>query len=527
MGANDITGMGANDITGMGANDITGMGANDITGMGADVPGLYANQRVLGAPIASEDGRVTIFNRLDALAGDTGTALLESLPTVPNRPDWLTPVGKTIRFVPSEAGQDIARIIEFGYLRREVPRGYEHTLKVYFSGDDGATWTPLPTDLDLDDAQATASADEEGLYVLGATVEIPLYSAGWNLFAYPIPAETSVAKALQNIEGMYTTMYGYDSKSPDDPWRIYNEDLPDWVSDVPDVSLDTLEYGQGYWIWVNGPLEEPLVLRLPVAEGRPLEAQAQPVAGQEAPTAKRMPPALYFGTLDASPEVVAAAGDAITAWIDLGSGARLCGIGSVVPGDAEGTYRYVVKVDAADQGTDAVCGAPGRTVSFKLGEESLPFSAPWDNSEPQAASLSQTGKTPPGPEPSPEPQFDSCRELVRNGGFEQSGSWTILGGPRRATYSTDQAAAGDRSLLLGGPPGEPLPYLGPDRRASAHQWISVPRTAGRVLLSFSYLPGNAGASDSTQRAMVLRPGDLNVVMSVLEDSAGWKSASAD
>ena len=170
------------------------------------------------APIASSDGQVTIYNRKDAL-GDTATGTLQALGAIPTVPEWLTPVGQAYRFVATEP---LPRTIGFNYLQREVPPGYEHTLQLYHSPDEGKTWNRLPTELDVAENLATAPADDSGLYMLASSIDIPFYTAGWNLFAYPVPEARPVKQALASIEGHYSTVFTYDNRDPADPWKVFD-----------------------------------------------------------------------------------------------------------------------------------------------------------------------------------------------------------------------------------------------------------------------------------------------------------------
>jgi len=371
LGPNERGGLGPNERGGLGPNERGGLGPNERGGLGSDVRGFNANRRAMGAPIASEDGHVTIFNSKDFLA-ETATVSLEALPAVPNLPSYLTPVGQGYRFVASDK---TPRTIEFGYLQREVPQGYENMLMVYFFGDDGRGWQRRQTNLDVEDNQATAPADESGLYVLVTTVEVPFYRRGWNLFAYPIPDERPVAEALGSITGSYSTVYGFNSANPDDPWQVYDANAPQWVNDLDKLKL---EFGNGYWISVT----EPITLRLQVAGGVPLTRSTAPIAALGIPVSRRTPPAVYYGNLPIGlgPDI------SVTAWIE----GKPCGTGHVLPDKEPSTRRdalhYVIKVDAADQGSVADCGVPGKQVSLKLRNVEVATVA-WDNTRPISLTL--------------------------------------------------------------------------------------------------------------------------------------------
>ena len=131
-GGVDLRAGGGVDMRGGGGVDIRGGGGADIRGGGGvPVRSWGANQRSLGAPVASADGQVTIFNTRD-LFGETSTTSLEALVRIKGLPGWLTPVGQAYRFI---SGRDIERTIAFNYLQRDVPDGYEYTLKIYYSPD--------------------------------------------------------------------------------------------------------------------------------------------------------------------------------------------------------------------------------------------------------------------------------------------------------------------------------------------------------------------------------------------------------
>ncbi len=361
LGADDRALLGTDDRGLLGTDDRALLGTDDRALLGADVRGLYANRRSPGAPISSADGGVTIFNRSSALTGDPGVESLEALPGAPNLPAWLTPVGQAHRFVASEAAP---RAIEFGYYQREVPAGYEHTLTIYHSPDEGTTWTRLPTKLTMDDNQATAPADESGLYVLTAAVEIPFYTAGWNLFAYPVPQSLSIEEALASIDCCYTSVYGFDLSNPDDPWKVYDRRIASeqaWAND-----LTRLDFGQGYWINIT----EPVTLTLKVGPALPFTPTQ--VVALASPVSRRVPPAVYFGEIDAQP---GAADAQVTALV---GGVEGCGAAAVAY-DETGTGRYLIKVDGADAGPLSVCGRPDRPVTLRLGEEVIAENLAWDN----------------------------------------------------------------------------------------------------------------------------------------------------
>ena len=255
---------------------------------------------------------MTIFNSKNILA-DTGTSTLLALPAIPGLPAWYTVVGQGYRF---EATQAISRTVAFNYLQRDVPDGYEHTLRLYFSDDEGATWQGLDTKLDTVENLATAPAEESGIYALIAAVDIPVYVSGWNLFSYPVPESRPVAEALASVAGRYSTVYGYDGQDPANPWKVFSVDAPEWVND-----LERLEFGRGYWINAS----EPITLQLKVATAITTTATARPIGSISAETAsgRRPPPAIYYGGIASEAGFAPKPGERVTAWI----GEALCGEG--------------------------------------------------------------------------------------------------------------------------------------------------------------------------------------------------------
>ncbi len=69
---------------------------------------------------------------------------------------------------------------------------------------------------------------------------------GWNLVGFPAGQARPVVNALQSIDGKYQRLMSYESYDADDPWKIYDVDVPSWAND-----LDVLRPGRGYWILAN------------------------------------------------------------------------------------------------------------------------------------------------------------------------------------------------------------------------------------------------------------------------------------
>jgi hypothetical protein len=278
---------------------------------------------------------------------------LQAATRIPSPPLWVTVVGHGYRLVGSAGAPDLrGASISFSYLGREVPSGEEDWLRVYFW--DGGAWHKLPTTLDTYYNMASAEVQGEGLYVLMSSLEIPLNSPGWNLFAYPVEEARGVTEALLSISGYYTTVYGYKGTRPD-PWEVYGVGAPAWVND-----LHELEFGHGYWINVS----DALTLYLKGGSGSLV------MSGSAFP----YPPATYYGQVMAGDGLEPTAGMTVTAWV----AGTLCGQG-VLTDIAGYDVAYVVDVMAEDWDEYAGCGAPGREVTFRVDGYDMAPSVIWSN----------------------------------------------------------------------------------------------------------------------------------------------------
>ncbi len=332
-----------------------------------------ANSRSMAAPIASGDGKVTIFDVADIL-GDSGASALQALATLPNLPLWVTPIGAGYRFVGTKS---FAGTIAFHYLEREVPRGYEHTLAVYYwrnaeSNGEAPQWQRLATDLDMDENMAAArmpqdSFQGQGIFALMATVEMPALTPTWNLFAYPIPGERSVATALASIEGAYTSVYfngGSSGGTADSPWRLYDAtvateypDFAPWIND-----LSTLQFGHTYWLYATQAITP--YLQIGTANG--IDAAA-------AATNSLLPPATYFGPITGDDMLTLSDGMVLIATVN----GQACGQGTLL--QLAGSWVYKIQVAAAVQGN--YCGVPGDSITFLLNDRRFVEQPAWDNQQ--------------------------------------------------------------------------------------------------------------------------------------------------
>lgn len=325
---------------------------------GANTRSWGANTRQLGAPVASGDGQVSIFNFTDIFA-ETGTVSLQSVNNIPSLPVWLTQVGQAYRF---SADERFPRAIAFDYLQKEVPPGYEYTLNIYYSPDEGLTWERLETQLETQYNRATAimpdnAANSQGIYALVATVEMPALDQGWNLFAYSIPVSRTLPLALASIQDKYTSVYFY----LDGNWTLFDatvlRDHPDFSALVND--LTQFDPNRAYWIYATQPVTPYL--------GVPAESSAA-----LAP-ALSLPPATFYGWVTPYQGFVPQAGMTVEAWID----GFLCGTGTVQSWLDKLAYKLQV---LADNGNN--CGITGRRIEFRVGGVSLPLNySAWDNSQ--------------------------------------------------------------------------------------------------------------------------------------------------
>lgn len=327
------------------------------SGLNADMRAWGANSRQLGAPVASGDGQVTIFNT-DNFFAEAGTTSLQALTELPNFPLWLTPVGKGYRFVSSV---DTPRALMFNYHQRDVPEGYEHTIHIYFQPEGSSAWQRLSTALDTSHNQATTQmlGNGEGIYALASTLDVPLTGAGWNLFGYLNLPRRTVTEALVSITGYYSQVATYDPAAAAQ-WRIYDvavmTEHPQYAGLVNDLTY--LESPFGYWLYAT----ENITLFLKVPAPGELIPYATLTPG--------LPPATFYGPVRATATFTPAAGMPVTATVN----GVVCGRGVVVEWAGGPAYRIMVASDTGDN-----CGVSGRGVQFAVGGYVYPQMAEWQN----------------------------------------------------------------------------------------------------------------------------------------------------
>jgi subtilisin-like proprotein convertase family protein len=313
-------------------------------GRGAFRHGRGAFRHGRGAPTESSDGQVMIFG--DGLIFEEGEFFaLQGVSNIVNQPAGTTLVGRAYRLLKSSgAPSPVGTSISFNYAGRDVPPGEEEFLHVYFY--DGGLWHQLTTTLDTKHNIAVASipafSDGQGLYALLSGIEVPLYGPGWNLFTYPAQGSQPVNQALASIDGAYGIVYGKALTETLDPWKVYAVGVPSWIND-----LTSLEFAQSYWISATRPIT------LQITGG-----------GTAAPIALPSPPMTVYGT--------APFAGTVTAWINEVP----CGQGLTQVINNQIVYTLNVKPDAS--GGKTGCGAPGRSVTFKIGAQAMNTSIGWD-----------------------------------------------------------------------------------------------------------------------------------------------------
>lgn len=332
----------------------------------ANQRGWGANGRSMEAPIASGDGKVTIFN-VDDVLGESGASALQSLSTYPQLPLWVTAVGKGYRFIGTQAFNGT---IAFNYLEREVPKGYEHTLTVYYlanpaSVDGVPVWQRLITDLDTDENMAAArmpadSFEHPGTFVLAATVEMPQLTVGWNQLGYPIPGVRSIETALASIADAYTSVYAYDSTAAT-PWQLYDSGVAaqhptyaPWVND-----LQSLRFGHTYWLYATKAITPYLGV------GTVDELTAAEV------NAPFLPPATLFGPLASDEPLIIGPDAKLVAMVDE----TVCGEGVIR--QVEQGVQYKIQVLAAEQNNG--CGVSGALITLQWDNRVIAEQPLWDH----------------------------------------------------------------------------------------------------------------------------------------------------
>jgi len=186
--------------------------------------------------------------------------------------------------------------------------------------DDEDGWQIYdPTDpassdlLDVDPTQglwieATAPAVLPSDGTLPATTSWQLCQ-GWNLIGFPAAQPRPVRSALQSIDGKYIRIFGYDASDSDDPWEIWDANVPDWAND-----LRELRPGFGYWLLVT----EDVTLEIANEGEPPAVAFTAPADLAEVTAPTEIRGTVESQLLDSWSLAYRFAGE--TEWTELGSG---------------------------------------------------------------------------------------------------------------------------------------------------------------------------------------------------------------
>jgi len=317
-----------------------------------------------GAPIISSDGQVILFGEEITLPDDA-FLLLQGVTTPPDVPPWLTLVGQAYQLtLPPGLGPLQRSSLSFSYLGRDVPGGDEDGLSVYEYR--GGQWHELPTKGNTSFNIASTQVRGAGLYALMRSARVALERPGWNMVPYLGRSAQPLPIALGSIDGVYTTVYGYDSADSADPWAVYDRDVPAWVND-----LQGLEPERSYWINAT----RAVTISFPAALNTLPEQEASATAGVP------IPPTTFYGAVTMDSGVVPPAGTLVLALI----GGRVCGEGRTLL--QEGRAVYVVDVLADDGGAATGCGVPGRSVDFRVGAQTFAVGVPWNNNRPRLVTL--------------------------------------------------------------------------------------------------------------------------------------------
>jgi hypothetical protein len=352
-----------------------------------DVRGGGGKQRRGHAPVMSADGQMTFYTRNPVAFPEGEFYSIQTMAGLPNVPAGRTVIGQGYNLVTTAGAPALDGSISFEYLTGDVRvEGMQEDeeaddLKIYYW--DGLTWEMLPTTVDAYYNFASAPGRGAGVYALMASTEIALYTAGWNLIAYPIRGTQPVIDALRSIEGIYTQVYGFEPDGQSDPWtpyiegdtespwRRYDVSLPEWANTLTD-----LEFGRGYWINIT----EATTIHLGNAAVATQAAPAPSAQLASLPT----PPATFYGSVEAEEGFTPQAGMPVMAKV----GDAVCG--RTTTQEVDGQIVYVLDVLAASSGSSTGCGTTGSQVTFEVGGTPMGTAAAWDNSSSHALPLRLT-----------------------------------------------------------------------------------------------------------------------------------------
>jgi hypothetical protein len=338
----------------------------------------HADMRVRNASMVSYDGQMIFYNPNPVMFEEGQFYTIQDMAALPQLPPGRTAIGKGYNLVATEGTPIYEGTIAFEYMGTDVVAagGDESALTIYFW--DGTSWTELPTVRDSYYNLVSTLSQGPGVYALMSSVEISLESAGWNLIGYPVKETRSVPDALRSIDGYYRQVYGYDASDRFDPWKTYIPGLPPlfawFIND-----LESLEFGKGYFI--NAHEEATLYLAHDTDAGVAAVVSDDPEMAEVLASMPHIPPATYYGVVEGDDTFAPTAGMSVVARVN----GQVCSEGRTQ--EVDGQVIYVLDVPAEEPGFSTGCGAPGRNVTFEVGEQSLPVEVSWDNDRPLELTL--------------------------------------------------------------------------------------------------------------------------------------------
>ncbi len=359
-GTSRAGGIGTSRAGGIGTSRAGGIGTSRAGGIGTSRAGGIGSLQTGEAPLVSPDGQMILYLSEVITFAEGQFYTIQAMAGLPDPPAGRTLVGQGYNLVATGFPTNTEALtgsVSIQYLGSDVlvAGADENNLDIYFW--DGTDWTTLDTTLNTYFNMASARSQGTGLYALMASLKIPLYGPGWNLFAYPLPFTQTVPQALLSISGSYTTVYGYAADDPGDPWKVYDVTVPEWVND-----LTALEFGHGYWINISQ------TITLYLSSGANPFQQSE-IANLQ--SAMPMPPATFYDALSGADDWSPVGGMAVTAWID----GHLCG--QTTTRAVDGRVVYAVNVFA--ESTINGCGAPGKPVVFQVDGRVMAPIALWDD----------------------------------------------------------------------------------------------------------------------------------------------------
>jgi hypothetical protein len=305
-------------------------------------------------PAISPDGQVVLYGpNLTFEVGQFYT--LQAMTNLPVRPPpWGTPVGKAYRLTASATAPDLHNTsLNFSYLGRDVTPGENKPdgLRIYFLPEGDTQWRMLDTKVIRTLNVAIVDTQEPGIYMLMSSIPKKLTPI-WDSFIYS-GDELPVEEALASIAPFWQVVGTLDQ---DGTWLVYDR------SPRGRKTLKILRPQRGYQIKVTQHVT--LLLR----GGNVSSTTSSTASLDSLPT----PPAFYFGVIQPDATFIPTSGMPVLARV----GDVLCGRGRTAAADGRIVYEIAVSADGPGVGG---CGAPGRTVTFQVGRETMATTALWSN----------------------------------------------------------------------------------------------------------------------------------------------------